>query len=145
MEMNTRIGVVSGFFNPLHGGHIDYINGAREKCDYLIVIINNDDQVKIKGSVPFMDESHRQKIVGNLKSVDETIISIDKGKSIAYTLSLIRDRFPENEISFFNSGDRQQNNLVGEETEMCKKREIKEIVLSQSKVYSSSELVKKIK
>ena len=48
--------VVSGYFNPIHPGHISMILDAKEYADKLIVIVNSDKQVKMKGSVPFMDE-----------------------------------------------------------------------------------------
>ena len=42
----SKIGIVSGYFNPIHRGHIEYINAAKQDCDYLVVIVNNDYQVK---------------------------------------------------------------------------------------------------
>jgi cytidyltransferase-like protein len=51
----SKIGIVSGYFNPIHQGHIEYINAAKDECDYLVVIVNNDDQVKLKGSAVFMN------------------------------------------------------------------------------------------
>lgn len=139
-----KIGIVSGYFNPIHAGHIDYINGAKFHCQYLIAIINNDQQVKLKGSVEFMDEKHREIIVSNLKNVDETLISIDEGKSVSNTLKHIRNLYPDDDLSFFNSGDRQKENLVSEETIVCQENNIKEVVLSQPKVYSSSKLIKEV-
>lgn len=139
-----KIGIVSGYFNPLHAGHIDYINEAKKHCIYLIAIINNDDQVKIKGSREFMDEKHRQKIVKNIKNINETIISIDSGKNVAHTLKLLREKYPHSEMSFFNDGDRQKGNLISEESKVCKENNIKEVVLNQQKVYSSSELKSKL-
>ena len=73
-----RVAAISGFFNPLHIGHIDYISSARNIADYLIVIVNSDEQVKIKGSVPFMNQDERLKIVSNIKGVNRAVISIDK-------------------------------------------------------------------
>ena len=58
-----RIGIISGYFNPIHTGHLDYIEGAKQKCDLLYVIVNNDHQVNIKGSKQFMDEDSRLRIV----------------------------------------------------------------------------------
>ena len=54
-----RIGIISGYFNPLHTGHLDYIESANRNCDLLYVIVNSDEQVKIKGIEPFMDEESR--------------------------------------------------------------------------------------
>ena len=71
----SKIGIVSGYFNPIHQGHIEYINAAKQDCDHLVVIVNNDYQVKLKGSTPFMDTRHRAFIVNSLQSVDEVFLS----------------------------------------------------------------------
>ena len=73
--MSGRIVVISGYFNPIHSGHLDYIQEAKKLGDFLVVIVNNDDQVKIKGSIPFMDEEERARIVSSIKGVDYTYIS----------------------------------------------------------------------
>ena len=68
--MSGKIVVISGYFNPIHSGHLDYIQEAKKLGDFLVVIVNNDDQVKIKGSIPFMDEEERARIVSSIKGVD---------------------------------------------------------------------------
>ena len=55
-----KIVIVSGYFNPLHIGHVHYIEGAKKLGDFLIAIVNNDEQVKIKGSMPFLSENEEQ-------------------------------------------------------------------------------------
>jgi cytidyltransferase-like protein len=60
---------VSGYFNPLHVGHLDMIEKARKLGDKLVVIVNNDYQVKLKGSVPFMTLADRVRIIGALRDV----------------------------------------------------------------------------
>ena len=102
--------VVSGYFNPIHPGHVSLIRDVKVKWpeSKLLVIVNNDAQVHIKDSVPFMDEDSRCVIVSNVKGVDEAILSIDQGDSVVQTLELIRKRFPQPiEIFFCNGGDRQ--------------------------------------
>lgn len=72
-----KIGLISGFFNPLHPGHIDMFREAKSKCDQLIVVINNDKQVKDKGSCPFYNEKQRRDLVAAVRYVDFAIISDD--------------------------------------------------------------------
>ena len=136
------IGIVSGYFNPIHYGHIEYIDGAKNNCDFLIAVVNSYLQVSLKGSKPFMDENHRRKIVSSLKSIDLSIISIDQDKTQCVTLIKIRQSFPKCKMYFFNSGDRKQGNLVSSESETCKANNIFEIVLDLPKIYSSSDLLK---
>ena len=73
-----RVVVISGYFNPIHTGHLDYIKAASKLGDKLIVIVNNADQVKIKGSVEFMDEFDRMRIASAIKGVGKVVLSIDK-------------------------------------------------------------------
>ena len=139
-----KIGIVSGYFNPVHYGHIEYINSAKEKCDKLIAVINSDYQRELKGSKEFMDENHRSKIIFNLKSVDEVFISIDKDKTQCQTLRYLKNKYKEDYLIFFNSGDRKGSNLVTSESDVCKEIGIEESILDLPKIYSSSELLKKL-
>ena len=139
---NTHIGIVSGYFNPIHRGHLEYINAARDECDFLVVIVNNDLQVDLKGSKEFMDEQHRVEIVNNLKSTDMGIISIDNSPSVAKTISFIRGLFPEeyHTFTFYNSGDRKPDATNSKEDIICNELGIKTKFLDLPKIYSSSQL-----
>ena len=121
--------IVSGFFNPLHGGHLDMIEAAKAMGDYLIVIVNNDiHQMTKKGKI-ILDENNRARLMASLRDVDEVIIGID-GESPTWpsteTLRLIADKYPNDELIFANGGDRPDSDaLPGPEAELCRERGIK--------------------
>jgi cytidyltransferase-like protein len=141
-----RIGIVSGYFNPLHRGHLEYINAAKKQCDFLNCIVNNDLQVEIKGSKKFMDENHRYDIMKNIKSIDEVYVSIDQDSSVANTIAKIVEEtiFEYNKnykFMFFNSGDRPSGNYNSQEKTVCDKLDVQTAFIPLSKVYSSSSLL----
>lgn len=121
--------IVSGFFNPLHGGHIDLIEAAKAMGDYLIVIVNNDvHQMTKKGKI-ILDQDNRARLMSALRDVDEVIVGIDPEDPTwpsTLTLELIADKYPEDELVFCNGGDRSTSEaLPGPEAEMCRKKGIK--------------------
>ena len=67
-KKNKIMVIASGYFNPLHKGHVEYLNRSKALGDFLFVIVNNDDQREMKGSAKFMDEKERAHIIFNLKS-----------------------------------------------------------------------------
>ena len=87
--MKDTIVIVSGYFNPLHKGHIEYFNLAKSYGDKLLVIVNNDIQRELKGSEEFMLEKERSLIISELKVVDNVFLSIDTDRSVVKTLSNI--------------------------------------------------------
>jgi|TARA_R110002012_G_scaffold281023_1_gene469992 cytidyltransferase-like protein len=110
-----RVVAISGYFNPIHSGHIDYIQAAKQLGDVLIVIVNSDEQVKLKGSVPFQSEQERQKIASSIKGVDHAVISIDKDGTVCETLKQQyikygNDYFFES-MTFCNGGDRKEGGV----------------------------------
>jgi D-beta-D-heptose 7-phosphate kinase/D-beta-D-heptose 1-phosphate adenosyltransferase len=134
--------VTSGYFNPIHVGHLDYLEEAALIGSPHVVIINNDKQVKVKGSFPFMKQGDRAKIVEALACVDSVIISKDKDGSVCKTLEKIRNQYPNEYIVFAKDGDRNINNIP--EKEICKKLSIKIISkIGGKKKRSSSELIKR--
>lgn len=121
--------IVSGFFNPLHGGHIDMIEAASQMGDWLIVIVNNDiHQLTKKGKI-ILDENNRARLMASLRHVDEVIIGIDPEHPnwpSTRTLELIADKYPEDELIFCNGGDRPNPGaLPGPEAALCRERGIK--------------------
>ena len=133
--------IVSGYFNPLHKGHIEYLKLSKKKGDILIVIVNNDFQRELKGSKKFMDEKERQLIIGELRVVDKVYLSIDKDKSVSKTIQKIYNELKnEFELFFANGGDQDNNSIL--ESKVCKELNIKMIDGLGSKVQSSSWLLK---
>ena len=121
--------IVSGFFNPLHGGHLDLIESAATLGDWLIVIVNNDaQQIEKKGKI-ILDEANRARLMRALRPVNEVIIGIDPAGNhwpSTKTLELVADKYPEDELIFANGGDRPDPGaLPGPEAEMCRTRGIK--------------------
>ena len=89
--------IVSGYFNPLHKGHIEYFHKAKEHADLLIVIVNNDYQRKLKKSEEFMLEDERLSIIKELKIVDHALISIDNTSDVSSTIEKINLEFYNNQ------------------------------------------------
>jgi len=101
----------SGYFNPLHVGHLRLLEEAKKLGDWLVVIVNNDEQVKLKGSKPFMSDIERCQILSTIKYVDEVILSRDNDKTVRKTLMEISPHI------FAKGGDSTPNNVP--EQEVC--------------------------
>jgi len=128
---------VSGYWNPIHVGHIRLFEEAKRLGDKLVVIVNNDEQVKLKGSFPFMNENDRLEIVSSLKIVDEAVLVVDKDESVCKTLEILKPDI------FANGGDRKAGNIP--EYELCKKLGIKMVFnVGGEKIRSSSELIENV-
>lgn len=126
--------VVSGYFNPLHVGHLVMISQAKKMGDKLVAIVNNDYQVKLKGSVPFMSLADRVKIIKALRDVDEVFISIDKDATVCKSLTRIKPDI------FANGGDRKSIGDVPEYS-VCQKYGIKMVDGLGKKTRASSVLI----
>ena len=102
--MKKRVLILSGYFNPLHKGHIEYFKKAKLLCDEIFVIVNNDHQRKLKNSSEFMLEDERMLIIGELKIVDRVYISIDKDGSVCETISKIYKELDQGYKIYFGNG-----------------------------------------
>jgi cytidyltransferase-like protein len=137
-----KIVIVSGYFNPVHKGHIEYFNKAKSHGDQLYVIVNSDLQRELKGSKEFQDEDERMFIIQNLKMVDRVFLSVDTDRTVCKTIEMIHslgDR--EDEFLFANGGD-QTNNSIPEKP-ICDWLGINLIDGLGDKIQSSSWLLKK--
>ena len=130
---------VSGYFDPIHIGHLEYLKLAKELGDKLVVIVNNNDQCILKKGKPFMDELDRVEIVKSLKMVDEVFLSIDKDKTQCESLRYLKPTI------FAKGGDRTSGEIP--EAKVCKELNIEIIDGLGAKIRSSSSLtgIKEIK
>ncbi|RPG57735.1 MAG: cytidyltransferase [Flavobacteriales bacterium TMED191] len=134
--------IVSGYFNPLHKGHLEYFEKAKSNGEELFVIVNSDYQRELKGSKKFQDENERTLIISHLKLVNKTILAIDKDRTVQETIKQIHTQYSNDYMLFFaNGGD--QNNTTIPERKICKKLGIKLLDGLGDKIQSSSWLLKK--
>ena len=113
-----KIVIVSGFFNPLHGGHLDMIEAAALMGDRLIVIVNNDVQQVLKKDKIILTEQNRARLIGALRAVDEVVISVDEEPPVIKTLQMIAIQHPDDKLIFANGGDRDSVKVIPE-TNVC--------------------------
>lgn len=118
-----KIVIESGYFNPLHGGHLDMIEAGAALGDKLVVIVNNDvQQVQKKGKV-ILDEANRMRLIGALRDVDEAVLSIDQDPTQIKTLEMVAQKYPNDELVFANGGDRDSEKAIPE-GDVCRKYNI---------------------
>jgi cytidyltransferase-like protein len=124
-ERPARASIVSGYFGPLHHGHLDMIEGARERTGYLIVIVNNDKQQTLKKGRVIQHDVDRARIVAALRNVDDVFVAVDDGPSIARSLDVVRAAYPDTELEFCNGGDRKDiESLPMDEVESAQRNRI---------------------
>jgi len=131
-----KVVATSGYFDPLHIGHVELMEKAKALCgaeSRLIVIVNNDEQAKLKKGFSFMPQDERMKIVGALRCVDEVFLSIDKDRTVCKSLEALKPDV------FAKGGDRTSGEIP--EAEICKKLGIKIVDGLGEKVQSSSTLL----
>ena len=106
-----KIVLVTGGFDPLHSGHIEYFKSAKKLGDLLVVGINSDSWLSRKKGAPFMPDQERNGIVKNLSMVDRTIFFNDRDGSAKEAIRDLRALYPNDQIVFANGGDRTQENI----------------------------------
>ncbi len=133
--------IVSGYFNPLHKGHLELFKKAKAQADKLWVIVNSDFQRELKGSKEFMSDTERLEIVKAIKWVDYALISSDRDRTQCYTLQQFHEMFSDKyDLAFANGGD--QNNDTIPEREVCERLGIELLDGLGDKIQSSSWLLK---
>jgi cytidyltransferase-like protein len=106
-----KVVLVTGGFDPLHSGHIDYIKAAKQLGDKLVVGLNSDAWLTRKKGQPFMPLSERFALVSAIGVVDEVIVFNDDDGSSIDAIRLAKARYPDSEIIFSNGGDRTAHNI----------------------------------
>ena len=140
--MKKKAIIVSGYFNPIHKGHLEYFNNAKALADELFVIVNSDLQRGLKGSKEFQKEDERLFIVQNIKAVDNAMISVDTDRTVCASIKYLYDRYAATyDFGFANGGD--QNNESIPEAPICKELGIQLIDGLGDKIQSSSWLLDK--
>jgi D-beta-D-heptose 7-phosphate kinase/D-beta-D-heptose 1-phosphate adenosyltransferase len=142
-----KIVFTSMYANPIHPGHIECLEMAKDLGDELWVIINNDFQAQLKRGVPsFQDEVFRMRVVQSIKPVDKTFLSIDNDpsvcSSIATLFKIAISQYPDCEVIFAKGGDRFASEIP--ERKICDELGIKIVDGLGAKIYNSSELLKKV-
>ena len=131
-----KIVCVSGYFDPVHVGHIEYFQKSKKIGTKLMVIINNDEQAILKKGKSFMHLDERVKIIEEFRCVDMVVKSIDTDRTVCKTLETVEPK----PYYFCNGGD--QNNNTIPETDVCNKRGIELRDGFGDKIQSSSWLIK---
>tara|TARA_Y100000034_G_C6897105_1_gene413835 strand:- start:1553 stop:1975 length:423 start_codon:yes stop_codon:yes gene_type:complete len=132
--------ITSGYFNPLHKGHVEFLTKAKALGEQLLVIVNSDAQVKIKGSKPFMKEEERLIIIEALKVVDKALVSLDKDGSQCATLQVLLEQQKGKKLCFANGGDRHIGDIP--EAKICEEYGVELVDGLGEKIQSSSSLLK---
>ena len=115
--------IVSGYFSPLHCGHLDYLEAGASLGDRLIVIVNNDLQQKKKKGKVILPQQDRLRIVKALSIVDEACVAIDDDSSVKKTIESIALKNQQFNLIFANGGDRNQPSDIPE-VDVCKEHDI---------------------
>jgi cytidyltransferase-like protein len=109
--MTNKIVLVTGGFDPIHSGHIEYFKAARQLGDKLIVGVNSDSWLTRKKGQPFMPITERLSVIENLKMVDHCVIYDDNDGSSIEAINNVKMMYPNDTIIFANGGDRTATNI----------------------------------
>ena len=107
----AKVVVITGGFDPIHSGHIEYVNAARELGNILIVGVNSDEWLVRKKGRSFMPFEDRVSIIGALQDVDYAIPFNDRDGTAKDAIAWARKVYPNHTIVFANGGDRTSDNI----------------------------------
>ena len=109
--MTEKIVLVTGGFDPLHSGHIEYFKEAKKLGNKLIVGINSDAWLTRKKGRSFMSWKERAAIVTNLAMVDDVVEFNDDDNTALNAIEITQEKYPNSELIFANGGDRTVQNI----------------------------------
>ena len=132
-----KVVIVSGYFEPLHVGHLEYLRMASQLGDTLLVIVNNSEQAKLKKGESFMNEKDRMEIIYALECVDEVLISCDNDATVCKSIELAAQFKPMADLILAKGGDRNFGEVT--EVDVCEKLGIELVDSLGEKIRSSSE------
>lgn len=135
-----RLVVTSGYYNPLHVGHLECFRRARALGDCHLAIVNTDHQVMLKGSRPFMNERDRLAIVAALRDVDRAALSMDRDITQCETLKWVYLSNPNATIIFAKGGDRHAGEIP--EAAVCRELGIQIVDGLGDKIRASSQILR---
>ncbi len=145
--MSKTIVINSGYFNPIHPGHIECMQLSKQLGDELWVIVNNDKQAKAKRGVKsFQDQDFRMAIVVALKFVNRVFLCTDKDSSVCQSLieltKTARELYGNDvRIIFAKGGDRNTGEVP--EARTCIDNNITMVDGLGEKTHNSSDFINK--
>jgi len=135
-----KVVIISGYYNMLHEGHLEYCKLAKEFAGpdgILICIVNNDYQAILKKGFSFIPEQTRLAIMGAIKYVDKSVLSIDTDRTVCKTIQMLCDTEEFKPTHTVNGGDVTENSKCPED-EVCRKNGIELVYGFGDKIQSSS-------
>lgn len=106
-----KVVLVTGGFDPLHSGHIEYFKAAKKLGDKLVVGLNTDAWLTRKKGRPFMPGAERSTIIQNLKIIDHCMLFTDDDDTAIEAIKNVKMMYPDAHIIFANGGDRTKDNI----------------------------------
>ena len=136
-RINLPTVMVSGGFDPIHGGHVQMIHDAARRGN-VIVVANSDEWLMRKKGYVFMSFEERAKILREIKGVILVVAVDDSDDTVCNAIRMIRPDY------FANGGDRGKSNTP--EQDVCEKLGIGMLwgIGGDYKFNSSSDLTKNL-
>lgn len=111
VKIMSRIVLITGGFDPIHSGHIAYIQQARELGNKLFIGLNSDAWLTRKKGKPFMPFHEREAVLDSIKGVDGVFGFDDSDDSAKDAITAMLNHFSNDHIIFANGGDRTSDNI----------------------------------